>query len=224
MKTSKLLIGTLAIALSFSACQNKTTTSETGDSTMDMSSDSSHNMESTASNSPIMEAMDKMMKDMHQVEMSGNADHDLISMLIAHHQGAVDMAKAEIESGTEPKLKEIAQKIADKQSKDIDMLQDMLKSADKSKKDYDPAAKQAGLGKDMDDNMNKMMEMNHESSGSVDHEFATMMIKHHKDGMDMGNIILKHAKMPEFKSMAQKMIEEQKKEIAELEQAMSAHQ
>lgn len=223
MKTNNFIIGTLALALSVTACRNQTTTSESGDSTMNMGSDSSHNMESTASNSPIMGAMDKMMKDMHQLEMSGNADHDLISMLIAHHQGAVDMAKAELESGTEPKLKEIARKIADKQSKDIDMLNDMLKSTDKSKKDYDPAAKQTGLAKDMDENMMKMMEMNHDSAGSVDHEFASMMIKHHRDGMDMGNIILKHAKMPEFKSMAQKMIDEQKKEIAELEQAMSAH-
>ncbi len=223
MKTTKLFIGTLAIALSFSACQNKTNTSETSDSTMDMSSDTSHNMESAASTSPIMGAMDKMMKDMHQVEMTGNADYDLISMLKSHHQGAVDMAKVELESGTELKLKQIAQNIIDKQSKEIDMLDDMLKSADKSKKDYDPAAKETGLGKDMNDNMMKMMEMSHDSPGSVDHEFASMMIKHHKDGVDMGNIILKHSKMPEFKSMAQKMINDQTKEIAELETAMSQH-
>lgn len=224
MKTSKLLIGTFAIALSFSACQNKTTTSETGDSTMDMSADSSHNMDDMESKSPIMGAMDKMMKDMHQVEMTGNADYDLISMLKLHHQGAIDMSKAQLESGTEAKLKEIAQKIVDKQSKENDMLDDMLKSADKSKKDYDPAAKQTGLGKDMDENMTKMMEMNHGTPGSIDHEFASMMIKHHKDGIDMGKIILKHSKMPEFKTMAQKMIDDQTKEIAELEQAMNAHQ
>ncbi len=221
MKISTLCIGTLALALSFSACQNNASKSD--NSSMDMSDSSHMNMDSTATSSGIMGAMDKMMKDMHQMEMTGNADYDLISMLKSHHQGAVDMAKVELESGSEPKLKQIAQNIVDKQSKEIQMLDDMLKSADKSKKDYEPSDKNSGLGKDMDANMMKMMEMDHGTPGSVDHEFASMMIKHHKDGIDMGNIIVKHSKMAEFKSMAQKMIDDQTKEIAELETAMSQH-
>ena len=221
MKISTLYIGTLALALSFSACQNNASKSD--NSSMDMSDSSHMNMDSTATSSGIMGAMDKMMKDMHQMEMTGNADYDLISMLKSHHQGAVDMAKVELESGSEPKLKQIAQNIVDKQSKEIQMLDDMLKSADKSKKDYEPSDKNSGLGKDMDANMMKMMEMDHGTPGSVDHEFASMMIKHHKDGIDMGNIIVKHSKMAEFKSMAQKMIDDQTKEIAELETAMSQH-
>lgn len=221
MKISTLWIGTLALALSFSACQNNASKSD--NSSMDVSDSSHMNMDSTATSSEIMGPMDKMMKDMHQMEMTGNADYDLISMLKSHHQGAVDMAKAELESGTEPKLKQIAQNIVDKQSKEIQMLDDMLKSADKSKKDYEPSDKNSGLGKDMDANMMKMMEMDHGTPGSVDHEFASMMIKHHKDGIDMGNIIVKYSKMAEFKSMAQKMIADQTKEIAELETAMSQH-
>lgn len=221
MKISTLCIGTLALALSFSACQNNASKSD--NSSMDMSDSSHMNMDSTTTSSGIMGAMDKMMKDMHQREMTGNADYDLISMLKSHHQGAVDMAKVELESGTEPKLKQIAQNIVDKQSKEIQMLDDMLKSADKSKEDYQPSDKNSGLGKDMDANMMKMMEMDHGTPGSVDHEFASMMIKHHKDGIDMGNIIVKHSKMAEFKSMAQKMIDDQTKEIAELETAMSQH-
>lgn len=39
----------------------------------------------------------------------------------------------------------------------------------------------------------------------------------------MGNIILKYSKMPDFKAMAQKMIDDQTKEISELEQSMSSH-
>lgn len=223
MKITKIILGTLAIALSFSACQSKQSTSETEDTTVSADTGSGHNMEAKESNSPIMTAMDKMMKDMHQMEMTGNADYDLLSMLKSHHQGAVDMAKVELESGTESRLKQIAQNIVDKQSKEIQMLDDMLKSTDKSKKDYEPSDKNSGLGKDMNANMMKMMEMAHDTPGSVDHEFASMMIKHHKDGIDMGNIIVRYSKMTEFKSMAKKMIDDQTKEIAELETAMSQH-
>lgn len=222
---NKMIVPIIALGAILASCQNQQSNSQTTDSVMNADS-AGHAMNDTGSNmagSPMMVSMDKMMKDMHQMEMTGNADYDLISMLKSHHQGAVDMAKAELESGTEPKLKQMAQNIVDKQSKEIQMRDDMLKSTDKSKKDYEPSDKSSGLGKDMDANMMKMMETGHDAPGSVDHEFAGMMIKHHKDGIDMGNIIIKHSKMPEFKSMAKKMIDDQTKEIAELETAMSQH-
>lgn len=220
MKTNPLIIAALTLTISFSACQNNASKTEANQSSMDSNN---MDMDTMVMNSEMKSGMDKMMEDMHQMEMTGNADYDLISMLKSHHQGAIDMAKVELESGTEPKLKQIAQNIVDKQSKEIQMLDDMLKSADKSKKDYEPSDKNSGLVKDMDVDMMKMMEMDHNTPGSVDHEFASMMIKHHKDGIDMGNIILKYSKMAEFKSMAQKMIDDQTKEIAELETAMSQH-
>ncbi|MES2874312.1 MAG: DUF305 domain-containing protein [Bacteroidota bacterium] len=220
MKTNPLIIGVLTLILGFSACQNNALKTETDQSSMDSNG---MKMDSTAMNSEMKSEMDKMMKDMHQMEMTGNADYDLISMLKTHHQGAIDMAKVELDSGTEPKLKQIAQNIVDKQSKENQMLDDMLKSTDKSQKDYEPSDKSSGLGKDMDANMMKMMEMGHDTPGSLDQEFASMMIKHHKEGIDMGNIILKYSKMAEFKSMAQKMIEDQTKEITELEASMSQH-
>lgn len=222
---NKLILPLVAIVAIMASCQNQQSNNQTNDSAMnaDTSKHSMNEAGSSMAGSPMMVSMDKMMKDMHQMEMTGNADYDLISMLKSHHQGALDMAKAELELGTEPKLKQIAQNILDKQSKEIQMLDDMLKSADKSKKDYEPSDKSSGLGKNMDANMMKMMEMGHDTPGSVDHEFASMMIKHHKDGIDMGNIIVKHSKMAEFKSMAKKMIDDQTKEIAELETAMGKH-
>jgi uncharacterized protein (DUF305 family) len=216
-------MGALALALSFSACQNKSPKSEaeTGRSSAETSSDTSQmNTDTTSKSSPVMAAMDNMMKDMHQLEMTGNTDYDLISTLKTHHQGAIDMGKAELESGTNPKLKEIAQKIVNKQSKEKDMLENMLTKADKSKKDYDPANKSSGLGKGMNDTMLKMMDMNHESAASLYQEFATMMIKHHKDGIQMANTVVKYSKMEDLKAMAKKMPDEQSKEITELEQAM----
>jgi len=224
MKTNTLIIGAIALAIGISACQNKSSNTNSSEDHSTMSHEESQGSDTShAHDSPIMAAMNNMMKDMHQMKMTGNADYDLISMLKSHHKGAIDMAKAELQSGSDAKLKTIAQNTVDKQSKEVDMLDKMLGMADQSKKDYDPNNKESGLGKDMNDNMMKMMEMNHDAAGSIDHEFASMMIKHHKDGIDMGNIILKHAKMQDFKAMAQKMIDDQTKEISELEQSMSSH-
>src|SRR5690242_2557669 len=42
----------------------------------------------------LMRSMDVMDKDMMAAPMTGAADHDFCAMMIPHHQGAIDMAKA----------------------------------------------------------------------------------------------------------------------------------
>jgi hypothetical protein len=55
-------------------------------------------------------AMRKMMKEM-AVKPSGNVDADFTAMMIPHHQGAVDMAEAELRYGHNRKLRRIARNI-----------------------------------------------------------------------------------------------------------------
>jgi uncharacterized protein (DUF305 family) len=64
------------------------------------------------------QANDKMMQDM-MVEPTGDADLDFVRMMIPHHQGAIDMAKIELEYGKDPLLREMAQQIIDAQEAEI---------------------------------------------------------------------------------------------------------
>ena len=64
----------------------------------------------------------KMMKDMN-VPLTGNADRDFVAMMLPHHQGAIDMAKAEIQYGKDPELILMAQHIVRSQQKDIAQMQ-----------------------------------------------------------------------------------------------------
>src|SRR5215472_2035524 len=50
------------------------------------------------------EAMDKMMRGM-TITASGDVDHDFAAMMIPHHQGAVDMAQAELRYGHNEQLR-----------------------------------------------------------------------------------------------------------------------
>jgi uncharacterized protein (DUF305 family) len=63
-------------------------------------------------------AMDRMMADMH-APPTGNVDRDFVNMMIPHHQGAIDMAVAELRYGTDPNLKRIAQEIIVDQQQEI---------------------------------------------------------------------------------------------------------
>jgi hypothetical protein len=63
-------------------------------------------------------AMDKMMAGM-DVKPSGDADRDFAAMMIPHHQGAIDMAQAELRYGHNEHLRRIAQEIIVEQQQEI---------------------------------------------------------------------------------------------------------
>ena len=55
-------------------------------------------------------AMSKMMNGM-AVRPTGDADADFAAMMIPHHQGAIEMAEAELRYGSNEQLRRIAQEI-----------------------------------------------------------------------------------------------------------------
>jgi uncharacterized protein (DUF305 family) len=68
----------------------------------------------------------RMHKDM-AIAYSGNPDTDFVRSMIPHHQGAVDMARIELQHGKDPELKKLAQEIVSAQEKEIAFLQGWLK-------------------------------------------------------------------------------------------------
>src|SRR5246500_4628886 len=66
-------------------------------------------------------AMTKMMNDM-TIKPTGNIDRDFVAMMVPHHQGAIDMARAELRYGHEPALRRIAQEIVVDQIQQISLI------------------------------------------------------------------------------------------------------
>lgn len=67
--------------------------------------------------------MDKMNSDMAMGMLPADIDVAFVCSMIPHHQGAIDMAKAELEHGDDPWAKEMAQKVIAAQEQEIkDML------------------------------------------------------------------------------------------------------
>ncbi len=63
-------------------------------------------------------AMSRMMAGMH-AEPTGDVDRDFATMMIAHHQGAIDMAQAQLRYGRNEQLRRIAQGIIVEQQQEI---------------------------------------------------------------------------------------------------------
>ncbi|WP_438392486.1 DUF305 domain-containing protein [Caballeronia sp. DA-9] len=64
------------------------------------------------------EAMTRMM-DAMSIKPSGDVDHDFVGMMLPHHQGAIDMAQAELRYGHNEQLRRIAQEIVVEQQQEI---------------------------------------------------------------------------------------------------------
>ncbi|RZL07401.1 MAG: DUF305 domain-containing protein [Pedobacter sp.] len=75
-----------------------------------------------------MESMQKMDTSADQAILIGDVDHDFASLMIPHHQSAIDMAKTELQYGHSAELKTMAQKMIDDQQEEIAMLQEWLKT------------------------------------------------------------------------------------------------
>ncbi|MFZ0050533.1 MAG: DUF305 domain-containing protein [Desulfobaccales bacterium] len=76
----------------------------------------------TAFQREMMESMEKMDKDMVAEPMTGDPDYDFCAMMIPHHQGAIDMAKALLLYGKDPVLRRIAEEIIVTQQQEIEVM------------------------------------------------------------------------------------------------------
>ena len=63
-------------------------------------------------------AMARMMGDM-AVTPTGNIDRDFVDMMVPHHQGAIDMAKAILRYGHNERIRRLAQEIIVTQQQEI---------------------------------------------------------------------------------------------------------
>jgi uncharacterized protein (DUF305 family) len=68
------------------------------------------------------EAMARMHSGMSAARMTGNADQDFLAMMVPHHQGAVDAAKAVLLYGKDPQVKRLAQEILTEQALEIEYM------------------------------------------------------------------------------------------------------
>ena len=202
--TNKTITGTitfLALFYLLNGCTNQNHTPAHSGTAPKTEDHSQHSM-------AMMQTMDAMMQRTNALKMTGDHDVDFALMMIEHHQGAIDMSEVEVKSGTDAQMKTMAQKIIAAQKTEISQMRDFVKAH--------PAvpAQQHAMGgmQAMHDQM-KSMPM----SGKVDQDFAGMMIAHHQGALTMAQEELAKGKHAELKKMAQMMIDDQQREIAEFQ-------
>jgi uncharacterized protein (DUF305 family) len=74
----------------------------------------------------MSDAMAIMDRDMAAAPMNGEPGHDFVTMMIPHHQGAIDMAKAVLLNTRDPALRNLALGIIAEQQNEINVMRAWL--------------------------------------------------------------------------------------------------
>ncbi len=214
MKTKLWIIGLCILVSGFTSCRNKSAKVEDD---LTMTGDHVKTHIDTSMHGGMTGAMDKMMKGMHGMKMTGNVDKDFAMMMRNHYQGSVTMLEEELSKGKNAAMKQMAQNMIEKHKTWINQLDSFIINNKDESKNYDPAKKDEGFGNILNKNMMMMMEMpKADEDHSTDLNFANMMISHYQGGLQMAEGYVQHGKDPDILSIAKKMVQEQKKDISEL--------
>jgi uncharacterized protein (DUF305 family) len=122
MMTRTLPIAAAVLALSFSLAVAQDMKGHDHSSTKPQGQ-----TDTSPSTKAYKDAAAKMHSDM-SLNYSGDADVDFARGMIAHHQGAIDMAKVELEHGKDPDLRKLAEEIIKAQEMEIAEMQAWLKA------------------------------------------------------------------------------------------------
>lgn len=213
MKFFMLISFTVAIA----ACNSNSNSSENQSDTVNHAAHNTTSGDNAAGQNHMKamhDAMNNSMQQMHSMKPTGDPDYDFAMMMKHHHQGAIDMAKAEVAGGTDETMKAIAQKLIEEQQNENARF-DQFMQGKQPTGNSDYGQRVMGM-------MTPMSDIKMES-GSLDAMFASMMIPHHQDAVKMAQEYVNLGKNAEMKQIAQSIIKSQPKEIQEFQNWLSNH-
>ncbi len=161
----------------------------------------------------MMNIMHGMMDEMDSMKRTGDPDHDFAMMMKMHHQGAIDMAKEELNSGDDDQMRTIAQQIIDAQQAEIVIIDNFFAGHQPGSVMSDQFEMESMMV------MDKMMKASDLRilTGDTDKDFALLMIDHHQSAIDNSQSLLKFGQTDAMRSLAMKIAEDQQGEIIELQ-------
>jgi uncharacterized protein (DUF305 family) len=140
------------------------------------------------------------------------SDELFIDMMVPHHQGAVEMAEVALENAEHQEIRELSEEIIAAQEAEIEEL--------RSIKEREFGTSEVPM--EMDEDEMRMMGMMMDPEELANEEpfdlaFIEHMIPHHQSAIEMAEVALEHSENEEILRLAEEIVEEQEREIEQME-------
>ena len=151
-------------------------------------------------------------------DMTGEAyDRNFIANMIAHHQGAVEMAKLAQKNAKHQELKDMADGIVSAQEKEVTNMIAWQKEWGYPSTSGDDMMDHSAMGI-MDDMSDMMSELEGKMGDEFDKAFTAQMIMHHRSAINMAAPGEQNAKHQEVKELTKAIVAAQAKEVRQMKQ------
>lgn len=154
-----------------------------------------------------------------------DADVTFVQGMIPHHSQAVDMAELAADRASNKQVKDLATRIQQAQGPEIEQMQGFLAawgmpesgagSMDGMNHGGNSDQGMAGMSGMMNDD--QMQQLQDAQGAGFDRMFLQMMIEHHTGAVQMAKTELADGQNQDAKDLAQKIIDAQQSEIAEMQ-------
>lgn len=163
-------------------------------------------------NNPFAQS-DMQMHERMMAAVGADASDTWVRKMIEHHRGAVEMSNILLPLSQDPNVRQMAQATIDKQTKEIQELQNLVRQG------AAPAPETADLYGQTEMQIHERMMA--ATGATVDETWMRKMIEHHRGAIAMSDVVLTQNPPAPIRSMAQKIRADQTKEIAHLEAMLS---
>jgi uncharacterized protein (DUF305 family) len=153
-----------------------------------------------------------------------DADTTFAQMMIVHHEGAVEMAALAQSRAETAQVRELAERIRAAQGPEIETMETWLESWDEdlsAMADHDMMG-HGGMAMDGMDQGEAMAALDATDGQDFDAMFLELMIQHHRGAVAMSQEQIENGENLPAKDLAEKIIDDQEAEIAEMEQLLEA--
>ncbi len=153
------------------------------------------------------------------VTAATTADQMFVTMMIPHHQQAIEMAEVVLaKDEADPRVVDLAERIKAAQGPEIALMQGWLE-------DWGvPYDADASGGMDHGDGMmsqDDMSALEAADGATASRLFLEQMIVHHEGAVEMADVALAQAKDPGVLALAQQVVDDQTAEIAEMKELLT---
>lgn len=208
MRTNRAVFAAIltAVAVAVAGCGSTSGAKNTPATVTTSSSDSGsrHSMSGDSMSG------DAPMADGDQLVVDGKySDERFTSMMTAHHEMAVEMARVAVREAQHPALKTAAQQTVDDQSAEISQLKAITAR-------LGGTAMDATMSETAMDNTGMVPTEQLAKMDPFDRAFIDSMIPHHAGAIEMSSVALLRSSDPEIKALARQIIDAQSKEIGQM--------